>query len=149
MECDCSVAGRAALEYDISRPDSLPSRHREGAHTCSLTPQTSIPHGIQKTADLCGPTRERQSSRNLWAMCSACSLRTGLAHKHTDGSALGSVGLWKGSLLCVVYKTASCQHLRLSFQAPSHSSFLRKDRSEGVWLAGGMPSLWASAPQFK
>lgn len=42
----------------VSRPNSLPSKHGEGAHTCSLTPQTSIPLGIEKTADLCGPTGE-------------------------------------------------------------------------------------------
>lgn len=65
MERDCSVTGRDTLEYDVSRPSSLPSRHREGAHTCSLTPQTSIPIGIQKTTDLCGPTRERQFQKSV------------------------------------------------------------------------------------
>lgn len=65
MECGCSVTGREALEYNVSRPSSLPSRHREGVHTCSLTLQTSIPHWIQKTADLCGPTRERQFQKSV------------------------------------------------------------------------------------
>lgn len=114
-----------------------------------------FPLGIQKTADLCGPTRERLSSRNLWAMCSACSSE-GPEESKACSQRLnaGSVGLWKGVLTSVCL--LRCLLLPSRHQLiPRHGpeallpSLWEDDWSEGIWLAGGMLSLWVSVPQLK
>lgn len=110
-----------------------------------------VPQGKGWVPEMCG-TYVLLALLGLWE-------DQGLLTNTPKPHCLGWVIPGKGScLLHVTFKAASCQNPTLSTQASSHSwqdweaLFLplrESNWSEGLWLAGGMLSLWISVPQFK